>query len=85
MDDAVKFGKRVAEMRGKRRMSQQELAERAGLAYQSIWRIERGGQGEPGLFTAVRIARALECSVDYLTGLYETSEDTPAAEELVRA
>jgi len=75
------FGKRVEQIRTERRLSTQELAEKAQISYQSLWRIERGQQGEPGLFTAARLAKALRCSLDYLIGLNEDkdSEYRPAA------
>jgi len=74
MIDLQLFGRRVAQMRERRRLSVQELADRVGTSYQSLWRIERGQQGNPGLLTAARLAQVLECSLDYLVGLYETEE-----------
>jgi transcriptional regulator with XRE-family HTH domain len=74
MIDLQLFGRRVAQMRERRRLSVQELADRVGTSYQSLWRIERGRQGNPGLLTAARLAQVLECSLDYLVGLYETEE-----------
>jgi XRE family transcriptional regulator, master regulator for biofilm formation len=74
MKDGKAFGRRVERMRAKRRLTTQELAEQTGLSYQSLWRIERGTQGEPGVFTAAKIAKALGCSVDYLVGLYEDED-----------
>jgi transcriptional regulator with XRE-family HTH domain len=44
-----------------------------------LWRIERGTQGEPGVFTAAKIAKALGCSVDYLVGLYEDEDSEQLA------
>jgi transcriptional regulator with XRE-family HTH domain len=71
MNDVKAFGVRVEKMRQQRRLSTQELADKSGISYQSLWRIERGQHKEPGLFTAARLARALQCSLDYLVGLYE--------------
>ena len=82
MNDVKAFGRRVEKMRTQRRLSTQDLADRAGMTYQSIWRIERGQHKEPGLFTAARLAYALQCSLDYLVGLYEEETDSelvPAA------
>ena len=81
MKDGKGFGKRVEKIRTERRLSTQELADQAQISYQSLWRIERGQQGEPGLFTAARLAKALRCSLDYLIGLNEDSdsERMPAA------
>jgi transcriptional regulator with XRE-family HTH domain len=80
--DTKSLGKRVEKMRTRRRWELQDLATATGVSYQSLWRIERGQQGEPGAFTLAKIAKALGCSVDYLVGLYEDdpeSEGTPAA------
>jgi transcriptional regulator with XRE-family HTH domain len=70
-------------MRVDRGLSIQELADKAEMSYQSLWRIERGQQGDPGLFTAGRLARALQCSLDYLVDLYSNTNEgvklSPAA------
>jgi len=82
MTNGKQFGKRVEKMRLERGLSTEELATKAGLSYQSVWRIERGLQGTPGLFTAGRLAQALRCSLDYLIALNEEdidSEYMPAA------
>jgi transcriptional regulator with XRE-family HTH domain len=81
MVNRKEFGKRVAKMRERRRLSVQELADLTGLSYQTLWRIERGSQGEPGLSTVAAIARKLDVSIDYLAGLYEDTESEiePAA------
>jgi transcriptional regulator with XRE-family HTH domain len=76
MNDVKAFGRGIVRMREKRRLSVQELADRAGTTYQSIWRIERGQHKEPGLFTAARLARALNCSLDHLVNLYEEDVDS---------
>jgi transcriptional regulator with XRE-family HTH domain len=89
MKNGKAFGKRVALMRERRRLSTQELADKTGISYQSLWRIERGQHKDPGLFTAARIARELGVSLDYLAGLYEgddkDNELLPAAVALVGA
>ena len=74
MKNGKAFGKRVAVMRERRRLSTQELADKTGISYQSLWRIERGQHKDPGLFTAARIARELGVSLDYLAGLYEDED-----------
>src|SRR5262245_50520510 len=77
MNDVRAFGVRVEQMRNQRRLSTQELADKSGISYQSLWRIERGQHKEPGLFTAARLADALQCSLDYLVGLYEDVGKSP--------
>jgi transcriptional regulator with XRE-family HTH domain len=85
MMDRKGLGKRVEKMRTRRRWELQDLATATGVSYQSLWRIERGQQGEPGAFTLAKIAKALGCSVDYLVGLYEEedSEQVPTAAGLI--
>jgi transcriptional regulator with XRE-family HTH domain len=77
MDKAKAFGIRVEKMRTRRHLSTQDLAERTGLSYQSLWRIERGQHKEPGVFTTAKIARALGCTTDYLIGMQEDEENEP--------
>jgi transcriptional regulator with XRE-family HTH domain len=88
MVDRKGLGKRVEKMRTRRRWEVQDLATASGVSYQSVWRIERGQQGEPGAFTLGKIAKALGSSVDYLIGLYEEDKDSerkPAGVEMVGA
>jgi transcriptional regulator with XRE-family HTH domain len=66
-------------MREKRRLSQQELAAKAQLSYQTLWRIERGEQGNPSVFTIRAIANVLGVSIDYLAGLYEDKDSEQLA------
>lgn len=46
-------------------MTQQQLAEAAGLTQKDISRYE-SGKHEPGALTLKKLAQALECSMDYL-------------------
>jgi transcriptional regulator with XRE-family HTH domain len=75
------FADRLVRMREQRRMSVDDLAQAAGTSYQTIWRIEQK-HAEPGLHLATRLARALNCSLDYLCDLYAESEWEAAAEDL---
>ena len=73
------FGRRLKEMREKRRFSPQELADLADTTYQTIWRIERGLHKEPGIYLAKRLAQALGVTTDYLIG---TNEKDDAGEQV---
>jgi transcriptional regulator with XRE-family HTH domain len=53
-----KVGKRVARLRAGRELTQQEFAERAGLDYKYVQRIE-GGKVNVSLATLLRLAKAL--------------------------
>lgn len=54
------FGERMRELREKRKLTQVEVAQRAGLPQPRISAIERGAH-VPNLLTIIRIAVALEC------------------------
>jgi transcriptional regulator with XRE-family HTH domain len=83
------FGERLAKAREKHGWTQQELADRAGIRYETINRIENGKHAEPRVYVAVALAKALGTTVDYLVGMYEDeAEDAellPAAAAMVGA
>jgi transcriptional regulator with XRE-family HTH domain len=68
------FGKRVRLIRERRRWSQDELAARAGVSYNSVWRVENGTRQTPNLAIAARLAKALSTSLDWLAGIYDEPE-----------
>jgi len=75
MDRTVEvFAQRLTHMRERRRLTLQELATAAQTTYQSVWRIE-SKHAEPGIVLAVRLARALGCSLDYLCGVHDDVQD----------
>ena len=80
------FGERMRIVRGRRGISQAELARRLEMARQQINNYEQG-RFEPSLEIAKRIADALDVSLDALTGRSELpeSECNPAAVALVGA
>ena len=85
MQPIHRLGNRIQQLREKRGMSVQELADRAGTTYQSIWRIERGEQKDPSVALMRGIARALGVGVDHLINMFgdKDSEARPTARELV--
>lgn len=60
-----KLGRRIRELRGERGLSQEQLAERAGLHPKHMPRIE-GGLANVTIATMVAISRALGISMDGL-------------------
>lgn len=56
----VKFGKKIKEIRQKRRITQEELAELAKTSYKYIQRIEGKNPPDIRLTTIERIAKALQ-------------------------
>ena len=46
--------------------TQKNLSEESGVSQQAISAIERGDNNNPGIHTARKLAKALECTVDDL-------------------
>ncbi len=72
-----RLGQRVRELRKKQKMSQTELAEKAGVALMTISRLERG-EHDPHMRTLWRIARSLGVPVVELirsAGYAQNEED----------
>jgi transcriptional regulator with XRE-family HTH domain len=66
--ESTAYADRLAEnlrsMRARRRMTQEQVAARAGISPHTVWRVE---QGKGATFdTVARIASALGCSLDDL-------------------
>ena len=70
MDDARRFGRYIRQLREDRGLTQSELATRAGLAVDSVRRIERG-QLSPSLRSLPKLAAGMEVSLHSLFGGYE--------------
>lgn len=85
MDTIHIFVRRLGKTRERRRLTQQELAERAGTTYQTIWRIERGKHKDVGVDLATRLARALGVTLDFLCGVNEQPEDEEKSERVAAA
>ena len=62
------LAKRVKESRAKKGWTQQQLAEKTGLSFNTITKIEQGIGDSPTLKTLVKLADALEMSIDELAG-----------------
>ena len=60
--------KRLKELRKKAGWSQQKLAEKAGLSYNTITKIEQGVATMPTIQTMVKLADAFGISLDALVG-----------------
>jgi transcriptional regulator with XRE-family HTH domain len=67
------FGKRMREIRMKRGLSQQTIAERAGIAQTHVSDIELGFK-LPNLLTVIRLAIALDCKVVDLTSAFDKTD-----------
>jgi transcriptional regulator with XRE-family HTH domain len=73
------FGQRVIGLREKQGWTRRELAKRSGLHEQHLLKIEQGLRKRIEGDTIIRLARAFQCSADYLLGLQEKEENEPDA------
>ena len=71
---AILMGQRIRSARKAKEMSTEELAEKVGVAVESIGHIECGAR-RPSLNLIYNIAEILDVSLDYLTGRTENSSD----------
>jgi len=58
----------LKKLRNKKGWSQERLAREAGISYNTLIKIERGGIKNPKLETLIKLARALGVSLDKLVG-----------------
>ena len=68
-----RFGERVKDLRKQKGMTQERLAEKAGITPAALSQIEKGAR-VPTIPVLHRIARVLGVSLDYLSGKTEKSE-----------
>jgi len=63
--DPIEFGRRVAELRNERELSQPVLAKMVGCRQSNVWNIEKGKFKDPEK-QALKYARALRTTVEWL-------------------
>jgi HAD superfamily hydrolase (TIGR01509 family) len=63
----IALGKRIAQLRRAAHITQESLAEQAGLAYSTLTKIEQGTIASPSIFTIMALAKALGTSLEDLT------------------
>jgi transcriptional regulator with XRE-family HTH domain len=73
------IGTRIKAQRKRRRFTQAELARRAGLTQAHVSQLEAGARENPQANVVLALARALDCSTDYLLGMYEPTERQQAS------
>ncbi|MFH1958677.1 MAG: helix-turn-helix transcriptional regulator [bacterium] len=62
----MNYLKNLAEYRLKRDLTQRDLARKSGVSYNTIIKIERGGITNPKIETVIKLAKALNISIDNL-------------------
>lgn len=68
------FGEKLKEIRKDIGITQKELANKIGVKRTTVAGYETKGK-EPSYQTLIKIARALDCSLDYLLGYVEENEE----------
>lgn len=58
--------KNLAKIRKQKGWSQEKLAQEAGISYNTLIKIERGGIKNPKIETVIKLSSALDVSVDDL-------------------
>ena len=62
------IARRIKELRKKSGWSQQKLADKAGVSYNTVTKIEQGAATMPTIQTMIKIADAFGISLDTLVG-----------------
>ena len=65
--------KNLVKLRKEKGWSQEKLAVESGISYNTIIKIERGGIKNPKIETVIKIADALDTSIDELVGKKKSS------------
>jgi len=65
---SVNLGKRIKEFRNKLEISQDKLSKKANIPFSTLAKIESGYTPNPSMETLIKIADALEVSIDELVG-----------------
>jgi len=60
--------KNLPKFRKQKGWSQEKLAQEAGISYNTLIKIERGGIENPKIETVIKLAKALSVSIDELVG-----------------
>lgn len=62
------ISKQIKKFRERKNWSQRKLAEEAGIGYTVVTKLEQGVAKEPTIQTIIKLADALETSIDELVG-----------------
>ena len=76
------FDKQLSELRKAKKFSQEELAKLAGVHTNVLGRYERG-EAKPSIEIAVKLAEALEVSLDFLVGKSDLQIDKGIADKIL--
>ena len=75
---------RLRRLRLAKRLSRRQLENEADIPHGIVSRIESGRQDYPSVPVAMRLARVLGVSLDYLVGMYEAEDNDDRTAALAR-
>lgn len=58
--------KNLVKIRKKKKLTQRQLAEKSGVSYNTIIKMERGGIKNPKIGTVIKLSKTLGVSIDKL-------------------
>ena len=61
---------KLSQIRKKQGLTQEEVARRSGLATATISKLEEGKSTDPKISTVLKLALALDCSLDAFVAVY---------------
>jgi FMN phosphatase YigB (HAD superfamily)/DNA-binding XRE family transcriptional regulator len=83
MTDYIQLGAAIQRRREEVGLTQDDLSDRAGIAYSTLSKIERGVVKNPSVFTISAVALALGCSIEELLREQEAIVATPNSNTFV--
>ena len=75
----MRLGEKIQRLRTERGLTQQELADRAGVSQTIISRLESKARHNVNADVLKGLAKALGCTTDYLVGMHEDDESESLA------
>lgn len=82
-EDYLALAKHLSELRQEANLTQEGLAEKAGIALSTLTKIERGAIKNPSVFTVARLARALNTTLDGVLS-YENKPSADSSKSEIR-
>jgi transcriptional regulator with XRE-family HTH domain len=72
----TRLGRRLQRLRDEKGLSRRQLETQAEVPHGVVSRLESGEQAYPSVPVAMRLARVLGVTLDYLCGMYEGDQDS---------
>ena len=69
---SINIGKRIKDLRGKAKISQDKLSKKANIPFSTLVKIEAGYTPNPSMGTLIKIADAFSIGMDELLGRKQT-------------